>query len=243
MEKTKENLTPANKHSGHRKRMREMVDKVGLENLNEIQALEFTLSYVLPRKNTNEIAHDLLKKFGNFYNVLNAPIKELESVNQMGKDSAVMLSQMKQIFHYYKINSLKQNKKIENILQLNQYFYTLLENLDREHLYVIGLNDNNTIVTTKLLGVGTCKLINLEKRDLADFAFTNKVKRIALAHNHPVATCNPSKSDDESTSKIKAWLNTIGVELLDHVIVGNDGSFSFKLVNFFSNEELENKAN
>ena len=229
----------SNKHSGHRKRMRELVSKVGLENLNEIQALEFALSYVLPRKDTNEIAHDLIKTFGSFYNVFNASVKELEKIKNLGKDSALMLSQFKQIFHYYKIDALKNQKQIKNNFELNQYFYTLLQNLDKEHLYVIAINDNDAIVATRLLSVGTNKLITLEKRDLADFAFTNKVRKIALGHNHPVASCNPSKADDESTGKIQSWLNTIGVELVDHIVVGNDGTFSFKTVNVYPCNDFE----
>lgn len=229
-----------NVHSGHRKRMRDLVDRVGLENLNEIQVLEFTLSYVIPRKNTNIIAHDLLKVFGSYVNVLNAPVKELEKIDNLGKDSAKMLSQLKNIFEYYKVSRQKEQKVINNIFELNKYFKNLLDHYDKETLYAIALSDKGAVVTTRLLATGSNKLVTVEKRDLADFAFTNKVKKIALGHNHPIANCAPSKSDDECTASIKTWLNALGVELVDHVIVGNNGTFSFRDVKYFTLEELEN---
>ena len=228
-----------NVHCGHRKRMRELVNRVGLENLNEIQALEFTLSYVIPRKDTNTIAHDLLKIFGSYANVINAPVKELEKVANLGVDSAIMLSQMKNIFEYYKVNKQKAQKIINNIFELNKYFKNLLEHCEKENVFVIALNEKGTIIATRCLASGSNKLVTLEKRDLADFAFTNKVHKIAMGHNHPVASCAPSKSDDECTIKIKEWLNALGVELVDHVIIGNDGSFSFREVKFFTLEELQ----
>lgn len=227
-----------NIHIGHRKRMRELVDKVGLENLNEIQALEFVLSYVIPMKDTNILAHELLKKFGSFSNVLDAPVKELEKTNLLGESSAKMLSQMKSIFQFYKLNKLKGQVSLKNIYELNKYFKNLLEDFEKENLYAIALTQTGGIVASRCLAVGSNKLITVEKRELADFAFTNKVQKIALGHNHPMGTSTPSKSDDEVTSKIKTWLNSIGVELVDHVVVGIDGTFSFKEVKKFSNEEL-----
>ena len=228
-----------NVHGGHRKRMRELVDRVGLENLNEIQALEFTLSYIIPRKNTNIIAHDLLKIFGSYANVLNAPVKELEQVANLGKDSAKMLSQLKNVFDYYKISKQKEQKAIKNILELNKYFKNLLEHYEKENLYAIALGDKGQVVAIKCLATGNNKLVSIEKRELADFAFTNKVQKIALGHNHPNATSSPSKLDDECTLKITNWLNTIGIELVDQVIVGSDGTFSFRNVRFFTMEELK----
>lgn len=228
-----------NVHAGHRKRLRDLVSKVGLENLNEIQALEFALTYVLPRKNTNEIAHELLKVFGSFSAVFNAPLQELEKIKYLGKDSAKMLSQFKNIFIYYNHNRAKQIKNVKNLLTMSAYFYNMLIEEPLEHLYAMSLDDKGNIKAIKLLSVGTEKLLTIDKSELANFLFATKGKVLLLAHNHPNATCMPSKSDDESTQMIKEWMNSISLKLLDHLIVGYDGVFSFSNVEVVPVEKIE----
>lgn len=219
-----------NVHSGHRRRMRELVDRVGLENLNEVQALEFTLSYVFPRKDTNEIAHRLIKKFGSFSKVLEAPEKELATVEEVGKDTAKMISQFLHIFKYYRKSKNENVKTIKCIKDLAIYFYNLLIDKSKEECYALAINAKDEIVAIKKIGSGEKNLVTIEKRDLADFAFTNNATKIAIAHNHPSSTCAPSRSDDEYTVILKNWLNAIGVELVDHIIIGTDGAFSFRVI-------------
>lgn len=223
-----------NVHAGHRKRLRELVDKVGLENLNEIQALEFMLTYVLPRRNTNEIAHDLLKAFGSFSAVFNAPTEDLQKIKHLGKDSAKMLSQFKNIFEYYKYNCAKQIKTINNTLELATYFKNLFFEKDKETLYAMSLDEKGNIKAVRKLASGNDKLITIEKSEIAKFLYSTKGSSLVLAHNHPNASCMPSKSDDESTLIIKEWMNSISFRLVDHIIVGNDGVFSFNKLKVFN---------
>lgn len=228
-----------NVHAGHRKRLRELVSKVGLENLNEIQALEFALTYVLPRRNTNEIAHELLSVFGSFSAVFNASKQELEKIKYLGKDSAKMLSQFKNIFVYYNHNKAKQIKTIKNTLSLATYFYNLLYEEKIEILYAMSLDEKGNIKAVRRIAVGNEKLITIEKSELANFLYSTKGKVLALAHNHPNASCLPSKSDDESTLEIKNWMNSISFKLLDHIIVGKDGVFSFNAVKVLPLDVIE----
>lgn len=69
-----------NPHINHRKRLYALTEKIGIDNLTDIQAMELLLTYVIPRKDTNEIAHALLDEFGTFAGVLEAPISALEKI-------------------------------------------------------------------------------------------------------------------------------------------------------------------
>ena len=90
-----------NLHQGHRERMRERIAQQGFESLADHEALEVLLYLTNPRKNTNVMAHALLKRFGSFSRVLDAEEEELCKVEGVGPATARMLHLMPEICKYY----------------------------------------------------------------------------------------------------------------------------------------------
>ena len=88
-------------HDGHRQRLRERFLQEGLDNFNELQALELLLFYCMPRKDTNPIAHALLDRFKTYDAVLDASRKELMEVPGVGEGAATFLSLLKLHFVFY----------------------------------------------------------------------------------------------------------------------------------------------
>ena len=78
-------------HDGHRERLKKRYHSEGLDGFTEVQVLELLLFYSVPRKDTNEIAHALLEKFGTLAQVLDANPGDLEKVPGMGSRSALFL--------------------------------------------------------------------------------------------------------------------------------------------------------
>ena len=83
-----------NLHKGHRERLRQSYIENGPDGMHEHQLLELLLTYAIPRRDTNPIAHRLLDKsaFGSLWEVLNAGPKELMAVEGIGESAAVLLS-------------------------------------------------------------------------------------------------------------------------------------------------------
>ena len=77
--------------NGHRKRLRERFQKGGLRGFLEHEILELLLSFAIPRRNTNEQAHALLKQFGSVKDVIDAPMDALQSIDGIGERSAVLI--------------------------------------------------------------------------------------------------------------------------------------------------------
>ena len=79
-------------HDGHRARKKEQFRRQGLDGFADHEVLELLLYYAIPRKDTNEIAHRLLQKFGSLQNVFSAPLEELAKVDGVGESAALFLT-------------------------------------------------------------------------------------------------------------------------------------------------------
>ena len=89
-------------HDGHRTRLRERYLQEGLDHFDEHQVLELLLFYCIPRKDTNEIACNLMKRFGSFSAVMTAPVSELKKVPGVGASAATFFALLRDVDRYYK---------------------------------------------------------------------------------------------------------------------------------------------
>lgn len=96
-----------------------------------------------------------------------------------------------------------------------------------EHFICILLNGAHEATKVKVITVGTLNRSIIHPREIFATAITNRAAAIILAHNHPSGSLNPSKEDMAATISILAASKTIGIPLLDHVIVTKSGYFSF----------------
>ena len=90
-----------NLHEGHRKRLKQRFINDGLSTFEDHNILELLLFYSVPRSDTNEIGHRLLKQFGSLSNVFDAPVEELCKVDGIGEHSAVLIKLIPEICNIY----------------------------------------------------------------------------------------------------------------------------------------------
>lgn len=129
-----------NPHINHRRRLYALTEKIGIDNLTDIQAMELLLTYIIPRKDTNEIAHALLDEFGTFAGVLDAPISALEKISGVGHRTAQMISFMKGFFFLYRTSKEKDKKvSFASKGQMMNYISNYLQDCKNEQLYLFGL--------------------------------------------------------------------------------------------------------
>ena len=88
-----------NIHAGHRQRLRKQIDSIGLYNLSDLHFLEYLLTFVIKRADTNPIAHGLLNKFGSMDKIFNAPLSQLTKVKGIGQKTAEFLQYMSSVVY------------------------------------------------------------------------------------------------------------------------------------------------
>lgn len=100
----------------------------------------------------------------------------------------------------------------------------LLENKDREHFIVVALNTKNEPVTINVCHIGSLNASIVHPREIMKIAILSNAASILVAHNHPSGNTSPSQEDISVTERLKQAGDLMGIELLDHLIVG-DGTF------------------
>jgi len=215
-------------HLGHRERLRARFIEEGLENFAEHEVLELLLFNIIPRANTNPLAHKLIQRFGSLSKILDADTKDLKLVAGIGDKAAVFLNMLRPLTARYLRSSFNQkNPSLNNPEVVADFLRPLMLNRMQEVFYVISLNSKCQVLHATLIAEGTVNQAHVYPRKVVEAAIRHKAASIILAHNHPAGSLIPSESDIRLTRKLVAVMTDLDIPVLDHVIIAQDKSYSF----------------
>jgi len=103
-----------------------------------------------------------------------------------------------------------------------------LNKKDREHFLCIHLDTRNAVIGIEEVTIGSLNAAVVHPREIFKAAILNNAMGIILVHNHPSGDCDPSEDDIEITKRLAKACEIMGIEALDHIIVGGGKYFSFK---------------
>lgn len=216
-----------NLHEGHREKMKRRFIEEGLDSFEDHQVLELLLFYTIPRKDTNELAHRIIGKFGTLDCLFDASPEEIVKKGGVSINTAVFLSMIPQLSKRYMM--LKQGKRpfLDSSAKAGQFVKSLFIGKNYEAFYVCCLNSQNQLNYAALVHEGTINEAPVYPRLIVETALRYQASSVILAHNHPGGSLRPSSADIEVTRKICDALNTISVSVVDHMIAAGDSYFSF----------------
>ena len=214
-----------NVHAGHRERMRQRYREHGLENFADHEVLELLLYYTIPRGDVNGVAHRLLERFGSIAGVLDAPERELKKITGIGDSSALFLHLLPEVFRRY--NRPSERIQIHSLAEAGEYFEKYYEGIGCEQLVLMMLDNKMQVIALRVLSTGAPDRVQVDTRRLMELVLSDNAVQVIIAHNHPHGRSMPSRADLETTITIRRSLETIHVQLLDHIVVGDDGYYSF----------------
>jgi len=213
-------------HAGHRERLRERLRKEGLSSFSEHEVLELLLTYAIPQRDVNPLAHELIARFGSLSNVLNADESELMRVSGVGSRAALLLSMMPQLMRYYQLNALGEKPVITNFAQAKAYCQPLFLGAREELAYMVCLSQSGRVLHLALMHTGTIDEITLYPRSIVETAIRHNAHSVVLAHNHPGGTAEPSQADQDTTRKLADVLKGINIHFVDHLIFAGESVYS-----------------
>lgn len=210
-------------HTGHRDRLRKRFLDNGLENFEPHTALELLLFYARPRHDTNEIAHDLIKTFGSFSAVLEAPLCDLQKVHGVGRNTAVLLKLIPELSAFYMQDKTEPGVILNSTEKAGAYFLPKFIGKTNECLYMVSLDNKKEVVRcTKLEDGGTVNAVAISVKKIVTEALSANATAVILAHNHPGGIALPSSNDKWVTQQVYVALRMVDVQLIDHLIIADD---------------------
>ena len=209
-------------HDGHRDRLRQSYLEHGLMSMNDINALELLLFYAIPRRDTNEIAHRLLDRFGSLDNVFSAPAEELQEVEGIGENAAALLTLIPEIMKKSRVSKVREIRQIRSSDDAGAYLLPYFLNERDEVVYLLCLDTKRCVICCTEMGRGVVNSVDTGIRRIVEKALKVRACSAILAHNHPDGIALPSREDEVFTRALYNALETVGIRLEDHIIVAED---------------------
>lgn len=226
-------LLPASAHGaigaeGHRQRMRQRLLKSGPDALADHEMLEMILFIALPRRDTKPVARALLARFHGFAAVLAAPAGELLEIDGLGEAAVAALK----LVQAAALRMLKHEVVARPVLsswdRLLDYLTASMEHERSEQFRILFLDSRNRLLADEVQSHGTVNHAPAYPREIVRKCLQHNATALILAHNHPSGDPAPSREDVAITEAISRAVETVGVTVHDHIVVGRQRWLSFR---------------
>lgn len=227
MSEKKENV-----HAGHRQRVKKRFIEHGFDGMEPHQVLEMLLFYAIPRKDTNQLAHQLLDRYGTLGGICDTPIDILEKDFGLSENAAVLLKMVPELARAYEESKL--HAKYINKTTAIDIIRPKFIGATSERVVLALADAKQKLILCDAISVGSVTASEIPTRKIVDLALRHNARYVYLAHNHPSEVCSPSRTDLEATEKVSEMLYNIGVILIDHLIITTNEYFSIRSHKNFS---------
>ena len=216
-----------NLHKGHRERMKEeFLSMPESAKTADYKLLEMLLFYGIPQKDTNPIAHALIKTFGSFHAVLEADVTELTKVKGMTKNAACLIKLMLPLAKAYITEKYDGGTLLSSYDDISFYILSNFFGICKEQCSILCMNHAGKVLYYDVISEGDIDSVGISIRTIMEKIIQTGATAIVLAHNHPSGFALPSKNDVTITAAISKALKTVNVRLVDHIIIANDDYIS-----------------
>lgn len=209
-----------NVHKGHRERVRKKYLKVGFDGFSDHEVLEFLLYYCNAQQDTNEVAHRLINELGTLGAVFEAPIEELVKVKGVGEQTAFLIRFISDLMKA-KMSDFDNREFLNTTERLGSYIVPFFQGLNVETTFVLALDDKKRLIRLIKVAEGSFDAVSICIPKIIRQLISCGAVGVVVFHNHPLGAALPSVKDIKVTRQLQLALDSVGVELVDHIIFSN----------------------
>lgn len=207
---------------------RERLEKYGVENLSNEELLAIILKTGSKKQDVKELANNILCTYKSIKNLKDLRINNLIKIDGIGRVKAIeLLASLELGRRVYEEVDYNDLVSLTNPKIIINYFNKIFTDVKQEYFYVVYLDSKNKFIDKKLIYKGILNKSLVHPRDIFKEAYLLSACNFICIHNHPSGDATPSIEDVEVTRKLKEIGILHGINLLDHIIVGNNNYYSF----------------
>ena len=214
---------------GHRERVINKFMTYGADLFADYEFLELMLMCALPRIDVKPLAKKLLAEFGSLNGVLSAPADELTKIKGIKNHTVLFLKVVLAACQKLTSEKVKEGPILKDWINLMAYCQMIYTNETVEKMHILFLNQGLRLIHSEMHQKGTVDHIPVYPREILKRALDLNASAVVMMHNHPSGDANPSKADIEATKEVQHLLETVGIQFLDHLIIGRGQNvYSFR---------------
>ena len=215
-------------HEGHRQRLKERFASDRGAGLMDHELLELLLSYAIPRKDTNALAHELIRRFGSLHAVFYADIADLKEADGIGEHAAVLIALFRPLENAVLRSRGGEKITLDNIRAMKNYCVSLYNDPGNEQFFVLSLDSRLRLIRADAAARGTPDQVSVFPRTVVSMLIRRGATGCVLSHNHPAGTPEPSQEDLRLTETLRDLMEPLGIRLYDHILVADGKGLSFR---------------
>ena len=209
-------------------RPREKLTTNGASSLSNAELLAILINNGNKNKSALDLAKEILKLGqDNLHELGKLSLIELQQISGIGQAKAISIAAALELGRRRQQSVVLERTTIRNSKEIATYLQATLQDFHYELFAVIFLNRANKIKHFEVISRGGITGTVADPRMILKKALENGATSIILSHNHPSGNLQPSKADEDLTQKIKMAAIYFDIKVLDHIIVSEEGYFSF----------------
>ncbi|MEP7258900.1 MAG: DNA repair protein RadC [Flavitalea sp.] len=209
-------------------RPREKLRSRGPENLTDTELLAILIHNGTRQRTAVDLAKEVLNLGKNDLGSLGrVSVRELMKIKGIGEAKAVTIAAALEIGRRRQAGPNSEKKVVKESRDIAFYLQALLRDHQHEVFGVIFLNRSNRINHYEIISEGGITGTVADPRIILKKALEEDAVNLILFHNHPSGNLKPSQSDKDLTTKIREAASYFDIRVLDHIIVSEEGYFSF----------------
>lgn len=216
-------------YHGHRERLRQKLLSFGGTVLQDYELMELILMQAIPRCDVKPLAKEIIKTFDSFAAALNASPDDLMKIKGVKQSTVTLFAVIREASVRMLKNQVSEAPVLSNFDTLVSYCRAAMAQRKTEALRILFLDTKNNLIKDEILQEGTINQTAIYPREIAKRALELSAVSIIMVHNHPAGDLKPSKNDLAMTKTVVKALETLNINLIDHIIVSKRGFTSFKM--------------